>query len=83
MARKVKAYSISADDIAAEKERIDKSDGGSRGDSEFDVANVIKLDSLELPDVGPRDVHLRILAASAEHNVDHAALADTRATGRY
>ena len=27
--------------------------------------------------LGPNDVQLRILAASAEHNVDHAALADT------
>jgi crotonyl-CoA carboxylase/reductase len=31
----------------------------------------------ELREVGPNDVHLRILAVSAEHNVDHAALADT------
>jgi NADPH:quinone reductase-like Zn-dependent oxidoreductase len=27
--------------------------------------------------MGPTDVHLRILVVSAEHNVDHAALADT------
>ena len=32
---------------------------------------------VELPKMGPRDVHLRILAVSAEHNIDHAALADT------
>ena len=28
-------------------------------------------------EVGPGDVHLKILAVSGEHNVDHAALADT------
>ena len=71
MAHKVQAYSISASDIAAQKEQIEK-DGG-----EFDIAGVIALDTVELRDVGPSDVHLRILAASAEHNVDHAALADT------
>jgi crotonyl-CoA carboxylase/reductase len=42
-----------------------------------DVSNVVTLDELELPDVGPTDVHMRILAASAEHNIDHAATADT------
>jgi crotonyl-CoA carboxylase/reductase len=71
MARKVPAYSISASDIARQKERVDK------GGGEFDIASVITLDTVELRDVGPGDVHLRILAASAEHNVDHAALADT------
>jgi NADPH:quinone reductase-like Zn-dependent oxidoreductase len=68
---KTRAYSISVDDIAAERERA-----GGDLDS-VNVANVIKLDDLELRDVGPTDVHLRILAASGEHNVDHAALADT------
>ena len=67
----VRAYSISAADIAAEKERI----GGDLG--KFDFANVLKLDQLELRPMGPRDVHLRILAVSGEHNVDHAMLADT------
>jgi NADPH:quinone reductase-like Zn-dependent oxidoreductase len=38
---------------------------------------MIRLDELALRALGPRDVHLRILAVSAEHNVDHAALADT------
>jgi len=66
-----RAYSISAEDIAVERERV----GGDL--EKFDVARVIALDELELPDPGPRDVHLKILAASAEHNVDHAALADT------
>jgi len=44
---------------------------------EFDIARVIELSDLELRPVGPRDVHMKILAVSAEHNVDHAALADT------
>jgi crotonyl-CoA carboxylase/reductase len=66
-----RAYSISVDAIAAERRRV-KDDL-----SEFDVSRVIKLDQLELRPMGPRDVHLRILAVSAEHNVDHAALADT------
>jgi crotonyl-CoA carboxylase/reductase len=68
---KTRAYAISAEDIASEKERV----GGDL--DRFDVARVISLDDLELPDPGPRDVHLKILAASGEHNVDHAALADT------
>jgi NADPH:quinone reductase-like Zn-dependent oxidoreductase len=67
----VRAYSISAEDVAAERERV----GGNPTD--MDVANVVKLDDLELRDVGPTDVHLRIIAASAEHNIDHAATADT------
>ena len=67
----VKAYSISATDIVAEKERV-------KGDlTKFEFANAIKLDQLELREMGPGDVHLRILAASGEHNVDHAVLADT------
>jgi NADPH:quinone reductase-like Zn-dependent oxidoreductase len=71
MSRKVRAYSIRAEDIARERERV----GGDL--EKFDVARVIKLDELELRPLGTRDVHLRILAASGEHNVDHAALADT------
>jgi NADPH:quinone reductase-like Zn-dependent oxidoreductase len=71
MPRTVRAYAITADAVAREKERVD-------GDfDKMDVANVIQLDKLELPDLGPDDVHLRILAVSGEHNVDHAALADT------
>ena len=66
-----RAYSISAADIVSEKERV-------QGDvSKFEFGNVLKLDELELRKVGPNDVHLRILAASGEHNVDHAVLADT------
>jgi crotonyl-CoA carboxylase/reductase len=66
-----RAFAITAEAITAETERVE-------GDLEkFDVANVVKLDELELREVGPDDVHLRILAVSVEHNVDHAALADT------
>jgi NADPH:quinone reductase-like Zn-dependent oxidoreductase len=67
----VRAYSISAEDIAKERTRV----GGDL--EKFDIARVIRLDELALAPIGPGDVHLRILAASAEHNVDHAALADT------
>ncbi len=71
MRRMTRAYSISAADIVAEKERV-------KGDvAKFEFANVIKLDQLELRALGPTDVHLRILAVSGEHNVDHAVLADT------
>ena len=66
-----RAFSISADAIAAERERV------GNDLSRVDVSRVIALDELELREMGPRDVHLRILAASGEHNVDHAALADT------
>src|SRR5438477_3933676 len=66
-----RAYSISVDAIAAERRRVNDDL------EQFDVSRVIRLDELTLRTVGPRDVHLRILAVSAEHNVDHAALADT------
>jgi NADPH:quinone reductase-like Zn-dependent oxidoreductase len=66
-----RAYSISVESIAAERRRVN--DDLTR----FDVARVVKMDELQLRPMGPRDVHLRILAVSAEHNVDHAALADT------
>lgn len=66
-----RAYSIHADDIAAERQRVDDVI------ADIDVSRVIKLDELKLREMGPRDVHLKILAVSAEHNVDHAALADT------
>src|SRR5262245_50019277 len=66
-----RAFSISAADIAAERERT-----GGNFDA-FDFANVLRLDTVTLRPMGPRDVHLRILAVSAEHNVDHAILADT------
>ena len=71
MSRTVRAYAITAEAVAREKERV----GGDV--DKMDVANVIALDKLELREMGPNDVHLRILAVSGEHNVDHAALADT------
>ena len=66
-----RAFSISADSIAKERSRV--------GDDleKFDVSRVIAMDELTLREMGPNDVRLRILAVSAEHNVDHAALADT------
>ena len=66
-----RAFSISAEAISAERARV----GGDLG--RFDVSRVIRLDEVQLRPLGARDVHLRILAVSAEHNVDHAALADT------
>jgi NADPH:quinone reductase-like Zn-dependent oxidoreductase len=67
----VRAFSITTDAIAAERKRV--------GDdlSKVDIARVIKLDTNERRPMGRTDVHLRILAVSAEHNVDHAILADT------
>jgi len=64
-------YSIGVDEIAKESERV----GGDF--DKVDVSNVIRLDELKLRDVGHRDVKLKILAVSAEHNISHAALADT------
>jgi crotonyl-CoA carboxylase/reductase len=66
-----RAYSITADAIAAERKRV-----GNDPDK-IDIAKVIALDDLTLRPMGPRDVHLRILAVSAEHNLAHAATADT------
>jgi len=66
-----RAFSISAADIAAESKRT----GGDH--DKFDFANVLKLDTVALRPMGPDDVHLKVLAVSAEHNVDHAILADT------
>ncbi|MFP5327333.1 MAG: alcohol dehydrogenase catalytic domain-containing protein, partial [Acidimicrobiia bacterium] len=71
MARTVRAYSITAEAIAAERERA----GGDP--REMDVSRVVTLDKVELRDPGPTDVHMRVLAVSAEHNIDHAATADT------
>ncbi len=68
---KVPAYSITTDAIATEAER-------AGGDVEnIDISNVLKLDELELREMGPDDVHMRILAVSCEHNIQHAATADT------
>src|SRR5205807_2673847 len=71
MPRTVRAYAITSEAVARERERV----GGDV--DEMDVSRVIELDKLDLPDLGPGDVHLRILAVSAEHNIAHAALADT------
>ena len=67
----VAAYSISASAVVAEKART----GGDL--AKVEIARVLALDTLELRPVGPNDVHLRILAVSAEHNIDHASTADT------
>ncbi|MCP5056579.1 MAG: zinc-binding dehydrogenase [bacterium] len=67
----VPAYSISTESIAKEQARA-----GSDL-TEFDVSNVLGLDELELRQVGPNDVRMKILAVSAEHNIDHATTADT------
>jgi NADPH:quinone reductase-like Zn-dependent oxidoreductase len=64
-------YAITAEAIAAERKRVDDDL------SQVDVSRVISLDELKMPDLGAHDVHLKILAVSGEHNVDHAALADT------
>src|SRR5437763_4654063 len=71
MARTVRAYCITTEAVARERERV----GGDPKD--MDVSRVIELDKVELRALGPHDVHMRILAASAEHNIDHAATADT------
>jgi NADPH:quinone reductase-like Zn-dependent oxidoreductase len=66
-----RAYSISAESIAAERDRV----GGDL--DRFDISRVVKLDTVELRPLGPADVHIRVLAVSGEHNINHAALADT------
>ncbi len=66
-----RAFSISADSVAAERDRV----GGDL--EKMDASRVVKLDEVKLRDLGPGDVRLKILAVSAEHNVDHAAIADT------
>ncbi|MFK7897301.1 MAG: zinc-binding dehydrogenase [Myxococcota bacterium] len=65
------AYAITAEAIAAERARVnDVID-------DMDIARVLALDTIDLPDLGPTDVRMKILAVSAEHNLAHAALADT------
>ena len=66
-----RAYAITAEAIASERARVD--DDLDR----VDIANIIALDELVLADVKPHDVKIRILVVSAEHNIAHAALADT------
>ena len=67
----VRAYSISVEDVNAERERV------NQDESQMDISRVVKMDELELSDVGRQDVRLKILAVSGEHNIAHAALADT------
>ena len=66
-----RAYAITAEAIATEHDRV----GGDF--DQIDIARIIQLDELVLPELQPRDVKLRILAVSAEHNLTHAATADT------
>ena len=66
-----RAYSISVESIEAERAR------SAANPESFDISRVIQLDEAELRPMGPDDVHLRILAVSGEHNINHAALADT------
>jgi crotonyl-CoA carboxylase/reductase len=66
-----RAYAITAEAIATERARVDDDL------DQVDIARVIAMDELETADLTPRDVRLRILAVSAEHNIAHAALADT------
>jgi len=68
---KTRAYCITSDAIAEEQKRT------TDAPDDFQISRVIRLDDLELRELGPSDVQLKILAVSAEHNVDHAALADT------
>lgn len=65
------AYAISASAIAAEYSRH------NNDPKQVNVAKVIALEQLTLPEVGPRDVRFRTLAVSVEHNVGHAVKADT------
>ena len=66
-----RAYAISTQAIDAERQRV----GGDL--EKFDISRVVQLDEVELRELGPDDVRLRILAVSCEHNINHAALADT------
>jgi NADPH:quinone reductase-like Zn-dependent oxidoreductase len=68
---KTRAYVITAEAVAREAQH-------AGGDYEkVDVSRIIQLVDVELPAMGPHGVTLKILAVSGEHNVDHAALADT------
>lgn len=62
---------MTSDAIAAERSRVG-------GDPEkFDFARVLKIQDFALPGLGESGVRIRVLVASLEHNVLHAALADT------
>jgi NADPH:quinone reductase-like Zn-dependent oxidoreductase len=71
MTTMTRAYSITSEAVLAEVEAV----GGDPAD--VDVSKVVQVDDLELRDVGSKDVRMRVLAVSAEHNIDHAATADT------
>ena len=47
----IKAYSITAESVASERARV----GGDL--DKVDIARVVGLDTLELPEMGPTDVH--------------------------
>ena len=66
-----RAFSISTESIAAEQKRV------AGNPDAFDISRVVKLDDARAAPDRPGDVHLRILAVSGEHNINHAALADT------
>jgi len=66
-----RAYAITAEAVAAEAKRT------SGNFEDIDVSKIIAVDDLKLREVGHHDVKLKILAASGEHNIQHAALADT------
>jgi len=66
-----RAYSIKGEDVDAERARVDQDL------DQVDISRVVVLDEIDLRPVGPRDVRMKILAVSAEHNLAHAALADT------
>ncbi len=71
MTTMTKAYAITAEAVAAEAE------ASGENIDDVDISKIVQLDDLELRDLGPRDVRLKILAVSAEHNITHAATADT------
>jgi len=66
-----KAYILSRERIDAERSR-------SVGDpAKVDFQRLLSLEERDVPAPGAESVRVRILAASVEHNVLHAALADT------
>jgi NADPH:quinone reductase-like Zn-dependent oxidoreductase len=66
-----RAYCITEAAIEAERAR-------SGGDpARFDVARVVELEEVERASLPADGVRVRVLAVSVEHNVVHAALADT------
>ena len=67
----VRAYAIATDAIAAEKDSAGNTD-------DMDITNVDRTStSSSCATSVPSDVRFKVLAVSAEHNINHAALADT------